>query len=104
MGYSYLKGRSDHSLTCHNSRKDGNDQTRVEHARRHRVEERVGIGTLVLADVRSLTDVLRMNQRLEDIHLCQIGESLPPAKDMEIRSTTTRAGWPWTTVKLQLTS
>lgn len=104
MGYSYLKGRSDHSLTCHNSRKNGNDQTRVEHARRHRVEEGVGVGTFVLTNVCSLTNVLRTSQGSEDRHLCPIRDSLRPAEDTETRSTTTRAGWPWTTVKLQLTS
>lgn len=58
MGYSYLKCRSNHSLTCHNSRENSNDQTRVEGAGWHRAEERVGVGTLVLANVRSLTNVL----------------------------------------------
>ena len=59
-GHSYLEGRRDHSLTGHNSREDGDDQAGIEHAGWYRVEERIGVGTLVLTDVCSLTDVLRM--------------------------------------------
>ena len=66
MSFIYLKGCSDHSLTRHNSRKDSNNQTRVERARWYRVEKRVRVGALVLADVCSLTDVLRIDQRPED--------------------------------------
>ena len=62
MDYSYLKGRSDHSLTCYNSRQDSNDQTRVECARWNRAEERVGVSTWIPADVCSLTDVLLVSQ------------------------------------------
>lgn len=93
MGYSYLESRSDHSLTCHNSRENSNDQTRVERARWHRAEERVGVGTLVLTDVCGLTDVLHTTQRLGDGHSFQVGDSLLPVRDMETRSTTTRTGW-----------
>ena len=66
MGLIYLEGCSDHSLTRHNSRKDSNDQTRVERAWWYRVEKRVRVGALVLANVCSLTDVLHTNQRPED--------------------------------------
>lgn len=66
---SYLKCRSNHSLTCHDSRQNSNDQTGVECAWRHRAEERVGVGTCVLADICSLTDVLDKVQRSEDKHL-----------------------------------
>lgn len=61
MGYSYLKGRGDHSLTCHNSCKNRNDQARVERARWYGFEERIGVGALILANVRSLTNVLHKN-------------------------------------------
>ena len=91
--YSYLKSCSDHSLTCHNSRHDCNNQTRVERARWYRVKERVGIGTLVLADVCSLTDVLQVTQRSEERYEFQMEYSLLLAKDMGMRSTATRAGW-----------
>ena len=69
MGHSYLERGSDHSLTCHNSRKNSNDQTRVERARWHRLEERVGVGAFVLADVCSLTDVLYTSQESGEGHL-----------------------------------
>ena len=91
--YPYLKSCSDHSLTCHNSRQDCNNQTGVERARWYRVKERVGIGTLVLADVCSLTDVLQVTQRSEERYEFQMGYSLLLAKDMGMRSTATRAGW-----------
>ena len=58
MGCSYLKSRRDHSLACHNRRENSNDQTRVEHAWWHGVEERIGVGARVLANVCSLADVL----------------------------------------------
>ena len=60
QGQSYLKSRCDHRLTGHNSRKDSDDQTGIEHARWYGVEEWIGVGTLVLTDVCSLTDVLHM--------------------------------------------
>ena len=60
-GHSYLEGRRDHCLTGHNGRKNSDDQTGIEHARWDGVEERVGVGTLVLTDVCSLTDVLHMS-------------------------------------------
>ena len=59
-GHSYLEGGRDHGLTGHNSRKDSDDQAGIEHARWYRFEERIGVGTLVLTDVCSLTNVLRM--------------------------------------------
>ena len=93
MGRSYLKSCSDHSLTCHNSRKNSNDQTRIERARWNRAEERVGVGTLVLTDVCSLADVLQTAQISEDRQWFQAGDSLPPAKDTDMRSTTMRVGW-----------
>lgn len=58
-----LESRSNHSLTRHNSRENRNNQARVEHARWHRAEERVGVGARILADVCSLTDVLDTTQR-----------------------------------------
>ena len=60
-GRSYLEGRRDHCLTGHNSREDSDDQAGIEHARWYGIEERVGVGTLVLTDVCSLTDVLHSN-------------------------------------------
>ena len=62
--YSYLKSCSDHGLTCHDSRKDSNDQTGVEHSGWHRVEEGIGVSPLILADVCSLTDVLQNNSEI----------------------------------------
>ena len=93
VDFAYLKSCCDHSLTRDNSRKNGNDQARVECARRYRVEERVGIGTLVLADVCSLPDVLDIIQRSEDRHEIQMEDVLLLVKDTGRRSITTRAGW-----------
>lgn len=90
IGYSHLKSRGDHRLTCHNGCKNSNNQARVERAWWHGVEERIGVGALVLADVGSLTNVLHTIQRPKGRQSFPVGDSLPLAKGTEMQSITTR--------------
>ena len=54
----YLERRRDHSLACDDSRQDSDYETGVEHPRWHGVEEGLGVGVWVRADVGCLANIL----------------------------------------------
>ena len=56
--FEYLERSCYHCLACDNGSKYGKYQTRIQHPRRHGKVEWIGISLWMLADVRSLTNIL----------------------------------------------
>ena len=54
----YLESSCDHRLTGNDGCQNGDHQAWVEHPRGNGIEKRVGIGTLIRADVCRLADIL----------------------------------------------
>lgn len=55
---AHLKGCRNHGLTGNNGSENRDDQAGIEHAGRNGVEEWIGEGTRILANVCRLTNVL----------------------------------------------
>ena len=63
---SHLESCRNHRLASNYGSKYCNHQARIEHAWRNRIEERVGICTRMMTDVRGFADVLGRCQHVNE--------------------------------------